>query len=103
MSVQALAPQSEHLANGNGNSVGPVEGNNGNGNGNGHAIQEEEDLPQVDITINNTLSTFTVRCHLNLRDIALRGANVEYRREQGVSVYIHLHQTDFTHILSHAS
>ena len=37
--------------------------------------------------INNVVCSFNVRCHLNLRDIALRGLNVEYRKENGVSFY----------------
>lgn len=40
--------------------------------------------PEIDIVINNVVCSFSVRCHLNLRDIALRGINVEYRRENGV-------------------
>lgn len=39
----------------------------------------------LDIYINNVVCTFSVRCHLNLREIALNGSNVEYRRENGVS------------------
>ena len=48
--------------------------------------QATESSPQaeVDIVINNVVCSFSVRCHLNLRDIALRGVNVEYRRENGV-------------------
>lgn len=45
-----------------------------------------EDTPVLDIVINNVVCSFNVRCHLNLRQIALNGANVEYRRENGVSV-----------------
>ena len=43
-----------------------------------------QDKPELDIVINNVVSSFNVRCHLNLRDIALRGLNVEYRKENGV-------------------
>lgn len=45
---------------------------------------EPEVLSGVDIVINNVVSSFNVRCHLNLRDIALRGLNVEYRRENAM-------------------
>lgn len=55
-----------------GQSSAPASGENG----------EEE--PVVDIVINNVVCSFNVRCHLNLRDIALRGLNVEYRKENGV-------------------
>ena len=44
---------------------------------------------EVNITINNTMCTFSVRCHLNLRDIALRGANVEFRKEYQVRDHFH--------------
>lgn len=40
--------------------------------------------PEVDIVINNVVCSFSVRCHLNLREIALNGSNVEYRRENGM-------------------
>lgn len=43
------------------------------------------DEPEIDIVINNVVCSFSVRCHLNLRQIALNGINVEYRRENGVS------------------
>ena len=41
-------------------------------------------LFQVDIVINNVVCSFSVRCHLNLKEIALNGSNVEYRRENGM-------------------
>ena len=47
---------------------------------------KEAEEPEVDIVINNVVCSFNVRCHLNLRDIALRGLNVEYRKENGVSM-----------------
>jgi hypothetical protein len=50
---------------------------------NGDGAQQEE--PEVDIVINNVVTSFNVRCHLNLREIALRGLNVEYKKENGVS------------------
>lgn len=40
--------------------------------------------PEIDIVINNVVCSFSVRCHLNLREIALMGANVEYRKENGM-------------------
>jgi hypothetical protein len=53
---------------------------------NGIVVEEEEaDVPEVDIEISNVVCSFSVRCHLNLREIALNGDNVEYKREQGVS------------------
>lgn len=44
----------------------------------------EENEPEIDIVINNVVCSFSVRCHLNLRQIALNGINVEYRRENGM-------------------
>lgn len=46
--------------------------------------QEQEPEPEIDIVINNVVCSFSVRCHLNLRDIALKGFNVEFRRENGM-------------------
>lgn len=43
-----------------------------------NANSEEQTL---DIVINNVVCTFNVRCHLDLRKIALNGTNVEYKRE----------------------
>jgi hypothetical protein len=47
-------------------------------------VPPEPEPPEIDIVINNVVCSFSVRCHLNLRQIALNGANVEYRRENGV-------------------
>jgi TATA-box binding protein (TBP) (component of TFIID and TFIIIB) len=47
----------------------------------------EPEPPEIDIVINNVVCSFSVRCHLNLRQIALNGANVEYRRENGVCLF----------------
>ncbi|XP_011863305.1 PREDICTED: TATA box-binding protein-like protein 1 [Vollenhovia emeryi] len=43
-----------------------------------------EESPELDIVINNVVCSFSVRSHLNLRQIALSGSNVEYRRENGM-------------------
>lgn len=45
---------------------------------------EAEPEPEIDIVINNVVCSFSVRCHLNLREIALNGRNVEFRRENGM-------------------
>ena len=42
------------------------------------------DEPVIDITINNVVCSFSVKSHLNLKQIAQNGYNVEYRRENGV-------------------
>lgn len=46
--------------------------------------KQEEVEPEIDIVINNVVCSFSVRCHLNLREIALNGTNVEYRKENGM-------------------
>lgn len=46
--------------------------------------KDEEPEPEIDIVINNVVCSFSVRCHLNLRDIAQKGFNVEFRRENGM-------------------
>ncbi len=50
--------------------------------------EPQQPEPEVDIVINNVVCSFNVRCHLNLRDIALRGLNVEYRKENGVRYHL---------------
>ena len=42
----------------------------------------------LDILITNVVCVFRTRCHLNLRKIALEGANVIYKRDVGVSIRI---------------
>jgi len=49
---------------------------------NGDAHQEES--PEIDIIINNVVCSFSVRCHLNLKRIAMEGAHVEFKRENGM-------------------
>ncbi|KPI94621.1 TATA box-binding protein-like protein 1 [Papilio xuthus] len=46
--------------------------------------EDEEETPEIDILINNVVCSFSVKCHLNLRQIALNGVNVEFRRENGM-------------------
>lgn len=48
------------------------------------ADEEQEADPEIDIVINNVVCSFSVRCHLNLRQIALSGFNVEFRRENSM-------------------
>ncbi|KAI4464324.1 tata-box binding protein [Holotrichia oblita] len=47
-------------------------------------LPHAESEPEIDIVINNVVCSFSVRCHLNLREIALNGMNVEYRKENGM-------------------
>ena len=49
------------------------------------AQEQPEAENEIDIFINNVVCSFSVRCHLNLREIALNGCNVVYKREQGVT------------------
>lgn len=46
--------------------------------------ENEEPEPEIDIVISNVVCAFSVRCQLALKDIALNGANVEYKRENGM-------------------
>lgn len=48
------------------------------------AEEAEDDEPVIDIVINNVVCSFSVSCHLDLRNIALNGNNVEFRRENGM-------------------
>lgn len=43
-----------------------------------------DDPPVIDVVISNVVCSFDVRCHLNLKSIALNAANVEFKREQGM-------------------
>ena len=69
----------EQLHNGHNVTVGQA-------NGSGDTPQNEES-PEIDIIINNVVCTFSVRCHLNLKKIAMEGCHVEYKRENGVSTW----------------
>jgi transcription initiation factor TFIID TATA-box-binding protein len=44
----------------------------------------EEPEPEIDIVISNVVCAFSVRCQLALKEIALNGANVEFKRENGM-------------------
>lgn len=44
----------------------------------------EEPEPEVDIVISNVVCAFSVRCSLPLKEIALQGRNVEFKRENGM-------------------
>ena len=47
--------------------------------------QEPVSEPTIDIVISNVVCSFSTRCHLNLKEIAMNGSNVIYKRENGVS------------------
>ena len=42
----------------------------------------------LNIYVNNVVCSYSTRCHLNLRRIAMEGMHVEYKKENGVSVYL---------------
>lgn len=44
----------------------------------------EENEPEIDIVISNVVCAFSVRYKLNLKEIALNGANVEFKKENGM-------------------
>ena len=96
---KAAAPAPHALGAGESDEEAPAaaahNGVDGAKNGGGqNAAAEEEELaedvkPEVDIKISNTMCTFNVRCHLNIRDIAQRGANVKYRKAKRVRSFEH--------------
>lgn len=49
-----------------------------------NVIEDDDDTPEIDIKISNVVSNFACRCHLNLKNIAMKGSNVCYKRETGV-------------------
>lgn len=67
---------------------------NGHNNGqssldtNGFVKTEVEENPpaerELDIILNNVVCNFSVRCHLNLKHIAMNGLNVEFHKEMAV-------------------
>lgn len=49
---------------------------------------EEEETStegELDIILNNVVCNFSVRCHLNLKHIAMNGYNVEFHKEMAVN------------------
>ena len=44
--------------------------------------------PAIDIIISNVVCSFSTRCHLNLKNIAMHGSNVIYKRENSVSIIV---------------
>jgi len=52
---------------------------------NGQSANSEEG-ESIDVTISNVVCNFSVNCHLNLKQIAQNGSNVEYKRDQGVVI-----------------
>lgn len=40
----------------------------------------------INVNVNNVVCSYSTRCHLNLRRIATEGMNVEYKKENGVSL-----------------
>lgn len=47
--------------------------------------EPEEEGPSLSISINNVVCSFSTKCHLNLKKIAMEGTNVEYHRQHGVN------------------
>lgn len=48
--------------------------------------EEQEETPEIDINLSNVVCNFRTRCHLNLRTIANRGSNVEFKKANNVSI-----------------
>ena len=46
--------------------------------------EQTPDVIPVDVAINNVVCSFSTKCHLNLKRIAMEGSNVEYHRQHGV-------------------
>lgn len=47
---------------------------------------EPEEKKELNISIANIVCEFNVRCHINLRRLALNGSNVEYKKDKGMLV-----------------
>lgn len=46
--------------------------------------EQTEEVPEVDIAVNNVVCSFSLQCHINLKNLAMEGANVIYKRENNV-------------------
>ncbi|XP_026322494.1 TATA box-binding protein-like protein 1 isoform X2 [Hyposmocoma kahamanoa] len=79
-----MVPDHEYCEPGNQPELQPSEAMETVGEVSARTEVEEEDTPEIDIMINNVVCSFSVKCHLNLRQIALNGVNVEFRRENGM-------------------
>jgi len=56
-------------------------------------VETSEPQPEevnLDISISNVVCSFSTKCHLNLKKIAMEGSNVEYHRQHGVCVFCYL-------------
>ncbi len=51
----------------------------------GAGVDGKEQHPELSIYVNNVVCSYSTRCHLNLRRIAMEGMHVEYKKENGVS------------------
>lgn len=49
------------------------------------SVEVQEQSPDLNIAISNVVCSFTTRCHLNLKMIAMQGAHVIYKRQNNVS------------------
>jgi len=50
------------------------------------SANDSSDGGGVDILINNVVCNFSVRCHLNLKSIAMNGLNVEFHKEMSMLI-----------------
>lgn len=48
--------------------------------------EDDDDTPEIDIKISNVVSNFACQCHLNLKNVAMKGSNVIYKRNVGVRI-----------------
>ena len=62
-----------------GTTVSPLSPNDSSGNGG-----DGGGIKLIEPTVNNVVCSFSTRCHLNLRRIAMEGFNVEFRRDLNV-------------------
>ena len=53
---------------------------------NNDSLMNNSQEPEIEIFVNNVVSSFSLGCPLNLRRIALNGVNVVFKRDQAVSI-----------------
>lgn len=77
-----LTEGSQHTLSNNHDAI--LNGGNEQANTMNNETNDQDESPVIDIHINNVVCTFNLRCHINLKRVAMEGSNVEYRREHGI-------------------
>ncbi|KAK2724161.1 TATA box-binding protein-like 1 isoform X1 [Artemia franciscana] len=83
-SVYSKSSANVPYTNGNHDNKHGVVSNNLNSDSSSKEQETQDETPEIDITISNVVCSYSVKCHLNLKSIAMTGFNVEFRRENAM-------------------